>query len=111
MLSVKRYDQNRFSKDRKRLYKFIMQIGGEGVGGGGSAYATSQTTLLHMKRLNKTEALFFVMLGVFFFVSKGNPLDFLLWDTVFTVIFHCIKNYIGEMGRHYAGWSVSAHIS
>ena len=39
-----------------------------------TAYAASQTTKLHMKRLNKTESpiSFFCV----FFVSKGNLLDF-----------------------------------
>ena len=35
--------------------------------GGGGAYAALQTTVLHMKRLNKTESPIFVILFVFFF--------------------------------------------
>ena len=44
-------------------------------GGGGYAYADSQTTLLHicMKTLNKIESPVFVLFV--FFVSKGNLLD------------------------------------
>ena len=34
-------------------------------GSGGGAYAASQTTLLYTKRLNKTEALIFVLLCLF----------------------------------------------
>ena len=40
---------------------------GEGAGGGGGGdgdVAASQTTVLHMKRLNQTESLFFVILCV-----------------------------------------------
>ena len=34
--------------------------GGGGGGGGGDAYAATQTTLLHMKRLNQTESPIFL---------------------------------------------------
>ena len=38
------------------------------------AYAASQTTMLHMKRLNQTESPVFMSLCVLcFFVSKSNP--------------------------------------
>ena len=49
------------------------------------AYTASQTTLLYMKRPNKTESPIFVFFFFFFFfffcaffVSKGNLLDFRL---------------------------------
>ena len=42
--------------------------------GGGGAYATSQTTLLHMKRLDKTR--YPIVFFSVFFIPKGNRLDF-----------------------------------
>ena len=40
---------------------------GSGEGEGGGAYAASQTTVLHMKRLNHTESPIFVILCVLCF--------------------------------------------
>ena len=42
-----------------------------GVGCGGSAYAASQTTVLHMKRLSQTESSIFVILCVLCFQSQS----------------------------------------
>ena len=46
---------------------------GVGVGpvGGGGAYAASQTTVLHMKKLNQTESPIFVILCVLCFQRQS----------------------------------------
>ena len=49
----------------------------EGGGGGGGAYAASQTTVLHMKRLNQSECPILVILCVIYFQ----------WQSFFTFIF------------------------
>ena len=55
-----------------------MCVFGGGVGGGGGAYTSSQSTLLHMKRLNKTESPIFFLLCVCFFVCfQRQPFRFL----------------------------------
>ena len=54
--------------------------GGEGGGGWKGANAVSQTTLLHMKWLYKTESPIFVF--SVFSVSKGNILDFYLFTNL-----------------------------
>ena len=52
-----------------------------GAGGGGrGAYAAPQFTLLHTKRLNKTESAMFVLLCVFCF--QRRPFRFLFYSTV-----------------------------
>ena len=50
------------------------------------AYAASQNTVLHMKRLNQTESPIFV-----FFVSKGNPFRFLLYHI--STIVNCFMKF------------------
>ena len=44
---------------------------GKWVGGGGGAYAALQTTVLHMKRLSKTESPIFVLLCVLCFQRQS----------------------------------------
>ena len=56
---------------------------GEGEGEG-EGYASSQTTVLHMKRLSQTESPIFVILCVFCF--QGNPFLLVFDSTVAGVV-------------------------
>ena len=64
--------------------------GGRGGAARGSGYATLQTIVLDMKRLNQTESPIFEILCVLcfrvFFVSKDNPFLLLFYSTVAVVM-------------------------
>ena len=52
-----------------------------GKGGGGGAYAASQTTVLHMKRLNQTDYPIFVILCILCF-QRQSFFTFIVWHSL-----------------------------
>ena len=67
---------------------FCCARGGRGGGRGGGAYATSQTTVLHMKRLSQTESPLFMILCVLFFQRQSFLTFILLFLSLY--VFACM---------------------